>query len=228
MSIGLSEILTACDRSRKVTLFEPFLDHFTDIDYACVLSEICQQSYESLRINPSGSGWFKRTYEMWGSLTGVSSTQARTVCFKLAEQKFIEMEIRDRVSHFRAIPESIARLVALEPPVEPGEKTSLGPCPECGASVKEGQRSYYCSSWKTEGTNCCFYLWKDTLSRNGKKLITPEEARLLLAGKVIELRNLVSNKNTKLFSCKGKLHKRDTGKYGIKYVFAEKKKGRGV
>ncbi|MRR55451.1 MAG: hypothetical protein EG822_13235 [Deltaproteobacteria bacterium] len=228
MDIGLNEILTACDRSRKVTLFEPFLNHFTNIDYACVMSEICLQSSEALKRDPVGCGWFKRTYETWETLTGVSSSQARMVCIKLAEQKFIEMEIRDRVSHFRAIPESIARLVALEPPVEPGEKSPLGICPECGASVKEGQRSYYCSSWKKEGSNCCFCLWKDTLSRNGKKLITQEEVRLLLAGRVIELRNLVSNKNTKLFSCKGKLHKRDTGKYGIKYVFAEKKKGRGV
>ena len=59
MSIGVNEILSACEHTRKVTLFEPFLDHFADIDYACVLSEICLQSAEALKRDPAGCGWLK-------------------------------------------------------------------------------------------------------------------------------------------------------------------------
>ena len=228
MPIGVNEILTACDQGRKVTMFEPFLERFSDIDYACVLSEICVRSGEALKLDPTDNGWFGRTYEQWETLTGVPATQARKVCLDLAEQKYIKHEIRGRSgSFFRAIPEAIARLVRLAPRPDSGGRETFGICPECGNFVIEGTRSYLCASWGMGEKSCKFCLWKDTLSRNGKTLVTAEEARILLAGQEIELKDLISFKTKRLFSCKGRLHKRDTGKYGIKYVFPERKKRGG-
>lgn len=225
MSIGVTEILSACKRTRKVTMFEPFLEHFSDIDYACVLSEVCVRSGDALQLDPGGNGWFGRTYEQWETLTGIPATQARKVCLDLAEQKYIEHEIRGRSgSHFRAVPESIARLVAIAPRPDSGGRETFGICPECGNFVIEGTRSYLCASWRVGEVGCRFCLWKDTLSRNGKNEVTADEVRLLLAGQEIELKNLVSFKTGRIFSCKGRLHKRDTGKYGIKYIFPERKK----
>ena len=225
MPIGVDEILSACNQSRKVTMFEPFLEHFSDIDYACVLSEICVQSGEALKIDPAGNGWFRRTYEQWETLTGVPATQARKVCLDLEEKQFIQHEVLGRSgSHFRAIPEAIARLVRIAPRTDSGGRETFGVCPECGNLVIEGTRSYLCASWGMGEKSCKFCLWKDTLSRNGKALVTPEEARILLAGQEIELKDLISFKTKRLFSCKGRLHKRETGKYGIKYVFPERKK----
>lgn len=225
MPIGVNEILSACEQRRKVTMFEPFLEHFSDIDYACVLSEICVQSGEALKKDPAGNGWFRRTYEQWETLTGVPATQARKVCLDLEDKKFIQHEVLGRSgSHFRAIPEAIARLVRLLPRPDSGGRETFGICPECGNVVIEGNRSYLCASWRVEEVGCKFCLWKDTLSRNGKALVTPEEARALLAGQEIELENLVSFKTGRIFSCKGRLHKRDSGKYGIKYIFPNRKK----
>lgn len=225
MSVQVQEILAACEHSRKVTLFEPFLDHFSDIDYACVLSEVCVQSSETLKNDPSSNGWFGRTYEQWETLTGIPATQARKVCLDLAEQKYIEHEIRGRSgSHFRAVPESIARLVGVTPRPNVDGRETFGICPECGGGVIEGKLSFYCASWKGGGSGCRFCLWKDTLSRNGKSEVTANEARILLAGQDIDLKNLVSFKTGRIFSCTGRLHKRDSGKYGIKYIFPKRTK----
>lgn len=228
MSIQLQDILYACEHTRKVTLFEPFLEHFCDIDYACVLSEICVHSDLALKNDPSSNGWFGRTYKQWETLTGIPATQARKVCLDLAEQKYIEHEIRGRSgSHFQAIPASIARLLGVTPRPDAVGRETFGICPECGNVVIEGTRSFYCASWKAGDSGCRFCLWKDTLTRNGKSEVTADEARLLLAGKEIELQNLISFKTKSQFSCKGRLHKRDTGKYGIKYIFPERKKRGG-
>ena len=79
------------------------------------------------------------------------------------------------------------------------------------------------SAWSKGKQNvCCFCIWKDSLNRIGKTFVTVEEARLLLSGKEIDLLNLIGFKSKKQFSCKGILHKRENGKYGIKFLFADK------
>jgi hypothetical protein len=218
MSLTLMEIVDICKNGRAIQLFEPFLNHFRDIDYACVMSEICVNSAISVEQGADG-GWFRRTYEAWETLTGIPATRVRKVCLDLLSYGFITIKVERNSSHFKAVPDAIALIIKH---VVPGLtlQESLGLCPVCGAAVLEGRNSYYCSAWEKGKPNaCCFCIWKDTLSRNGKALVTADEARLLLSGEGIELPNLIGFKTKKAFSCKGILTRRESGKYGIKFVF---------
>jgi len=216
MELQLTDIISICKNRRPVHLFEPFLNHFGDIDYACILSEICVNS--ALSIENARDGWFKRPYEVWEKLTGISATRSRMVCLDLECSRLIEVKIALDGSHFKAIPETIGAIIRSVVP-RPNRRISLGKCPECGSDVIEGTKSYHCSAWaKGEANVCCFCIWKDSLSRNEKFLITPGEARCLLAGDEIDLPDLVGYKDKKLFSCKGILQKRESGKFGIKFV----------
>lgn len=222
----MQDILTACEKGPKLTLYEPFLQHFGDIDYACILSEICIHSEKSLQSDPGQEGWFKRSYEAWEVQTGIPASRARRVCLDLAEMSFVKVEIRQKVSHFKAEPGSVKRLIQHLLPCE--YSWIIGKCPECGMEVLEGSRSYYCSSWKhhkthgLEAKRCPFCVWKDTLGRNGKPELTVGEMKELLAGNMINL-NLTSIKKNRIFSCKGVLQKRESGKYGITFVFPERR-----
>ena len=212
------EIVEICKNGRAIQLFEPFLNHFLDIDYACILSEICVKSALSVE-QGAEAGWFRRTYESWETLTGIPATRVRKVCLDLVSYGFIIIKVEKNSSHFRAVPDAIALIMKH---VVPGlnRQESLGVCPVCGAAVIEGRNSYYCSAWvKVKPNVCCFCIWKDTLSRNGKALVTADEARLLLSGEEIELPDLIGFNSKKPFSCKGILAKRENGKYGIQFVF---------
>lgn len=224
----LKDILFACEQGPKVTLYEPFLQHFGDIDYACILSEICIHSEKSMQMDPGQQGWFRRSYEAWEIQTGIPASRARKVCIDLAEMSFVNIEIRQKVSHFRVVPSSVKRLIQHLLPRE--YSWIIGKCPECGLEVLEGTRSFYCSSWKRHkqgnaAEKCPFTVWKDTLVRNGKPELTVNEMKSLLAGDAIEL-SLTSCNSNRIFSCKGVLHKRENGKYGIKFVFPERGDGK--
>ncbi|MGA2151789.1 MAG: hypothetical protein ABSG48_06490 [Geobacteraceae bacterium] len=220
MSVKLVEIVEICKHGRNIQLFEPFLNHFCDIDYACLLSEICVNSVLSVQ-HGAREGWFRRTYEEWEILTGIPATRARRVCLDLASSGFIVIKLEKKSSHFQAVPDAIAMIMGDAIP-NLNRRIPLGLCPECGSDVIEGKKSYLCSSWVKGKQNVCrFCIWKDTLSRNGKLLITAVEARLLLSGSEIQLLNLIGTKSKKPFSCKGILHKREGGKYGIQFVFQD-------
>ena len=45
-------------------VYGDLLRHFSDIDFACVLSEIIKTSEEELGRDEQGAGWFPRTYEI--------------------------------------------------------------------------------------------------------------------------------------------------------------------
>jgi hypothetical protein len=216
--LKLTEIVDICKHGRAIQLFEPFLNHFCDIDYACILSEICINSALSVE-HGVGEGWFRRTYEAWEILTGIPATRVRKVCLDLVSSGFIMIKVDRNTSHFQAIPDTISVIIGHVIPALTGHD-SLGSCPLCGSAVIEGRNSYYCSAWvKGKKNVCCFCIWKDTLSRNGKDLVTTDEARRLLSGEEIDLPNLIGFKTKKHFSCKGVLSKRESGKYGIKFVF---------
>lgn len=220
-SLKLMEIVDICKNGRAIQLFEPFLSHFCDIDYACILSEICVNSAMSVE-QGADEGWFRRTYEAWETLTGIPATRVRKVCLDLVSYGFIMIKVEKNSSHFQAVPDAVALIMKHAVPGL-NRQDSLGSCPVCGATVIEGRNSYHCSAWAKGKPNvCCFCIWKDTLSRNGKSLVTADEARLLLSGEDIDLPNLIGFKTKKPFSCRGVLTRRESGKYGIKFVFPEK------
>lgn len=80
----------------------------------------------------------------------------------------------------------------------------VGTCPECGRQVLDRPKNYGCSGYP----ECKFALWKDGLSRLGKKKITFNQAKELLGGKVIILKGL-KKKSGEKFEGKGKLVKND-------------------
>lgn len=98
-------------------------------------------------------------------------------------------------------------------------KTSIGTCPECGKPVAENAKSFYCSGYK-EG--CKFAIWKNTLSRLGKKMITAGQVTELLNGNLIALKGLKSKTTGKKFNASGKLVKKEKFGWGIDLVFNTK------
>jgi len=93
----------------------------------------------------------------------------------------------------------------------PGE--SLGACPACRAPVLEQEKAYSCSA------RCGFVLWKDRLSRWGKK-ISPSLAGRLLKGKPVLLRGLVSTKDAAAkFDAHGELQQDPQYGWGIRLNF---------
>ncbi len=97
---------------------------------------------------------------------------------------------------------------------KPGGETA-GTCPDCGAEVVARPKSYSCSGYP----QCTFALWKDALSRLGKKEITPNQARQLVAGKEIPLKGLKTKSGQK-FESRGKLVK--TERFGWQVELVEK------
>jgi len=95
--------------------------------------------------------------------------------------------------------------------IKSGNRQSIGKCPECGADVLEGKKSYYCSKWK-EG--CKFTIWKGHFAPLGKKTITVNQAKALVAGKTITIKGLKSKKTGEKFDSKAHLTK--DPKYGWK------------
>lgn len=94
-----------------------------------------------------------------------------------------------------------------------GNRNSLGKCPECQGEVYEGEKGFFCANGRGKGEGSCrFALWKNCLSRLGKRAVTAGQAATLLAGETIELKGLKSRKSGKPFSAAGKLAKHE--KYG--------------
>ncbi len=74
----------------------------------------------------------------------------------------------------------------------------LGPCPLCGATVVEGERSYGCSGWRD---GCKFAIWK-TIA--GKK-VSATTARALLKKGVSPLLKGFKSKSGSTFDARLKL-----------------------
>ncbi len=89
----------------------------------------------------------------------------------------------------------------------------VGSCPECGREVVDRPKSYSCSGYP----ECKFALWKNSLARLGKKQITLNQAKNLLAGKEIPLKGLKS-KNGDKFEAKGKLVKDERFGWQVEFV----------
>jgi hypothetical protein len=212
----------------KVAIFEAFVKEFGDIHKATVLSEICVYSMESLKKDEKAHGWFCRTYDGWEVITGIPKTSAREACTELVLEGFIQTELRvsngSRVTHFRAVPENILKLISGE---VDEVKTNFGPCPLCKKAVFEGRTHYYCSAWRRDDSATChFSLKKAVLQHLGKDNISHTEIRKLLLKVNIDLEGLTNPKKpqSKPFSCKGALEQSENGWFGIKFIFPEPKK----
>jgi hypothetical protein len=95
---------------------------------------------------------------------------------------------------------------------------NLGVCPACGAPVRESDKAYSCNA------RCGFVLWKDRLSRSGKK-ISPSLAARLIKGKPVPLRGLVSTKEGKgKFDAKAQLHNDPQYGWSVRLIFDEQPK----
>ena len=103
----------------------------------------------------------------------------------------------------------------------------LGKCPRCGGNIIEGNLGYGCSNYKS---GCKFVIWKKAKGGIFKYVeITPEMAKKLLSGKVVESQKIYSPKKNKVF--KGKFKLTDTNsEYGASYelIIKEKKPRRDV
>ncbi|MGM0941337.1 MAG: DNA topoisomerase [Bacillota bacterium] len=62
------------------------------------------------------------------------------------------------------------------------EKEVIAECPKCGKPVYENSKGYSCSGYK-EG--CSTTIWKNGLSKLGKKNVTKNEAKKLFSGKKV-------------------------------------------
>ncbi len=102
----------------------------------------------------------------------------------------------------------------------PQQRASLGACPECQQRVYENQKAYYCSD---SPSGCSFILWKSTLARLGKKVVTKKELSTLLRGRPLGLKGLKS-KTGKQFDAQGSLVKSKDYGWQIELNFAEGKR----
>lgn len=84
----------------------------------------------------------------------------------------------------------IATVPQKKSPVMQGE--IVGKCPVCGEKVVENKKAFGCSAWKS--SECKFSLWKNCFHRLGKKDLTAKQAKQLLSGKELGLKNLKSKK----------------------------------
>jgi DNA topoisomerase-3 len=56
-------------------------------------------------------------------------------------------------------------------------REAIATCPKCGGEIKENNRAYGCSSWKSKSDpGCGFVIWKSTAGHQ----VTPEEAKELI------------------------------------------------
>ena len=80
---------------------------------------------------------------------------------------------------------------------QPTERMPLGKCPRCGGNIIEGNLGYGCSNYKS---GCKFVIWKKAKGGIFKYVeITPEMAKKLLSGKVVESQKIYSPKKNKVF-----------------------------
>jgi DNA topoisomerase-3 len=77
-------------------------------------------------------------------------------------------------------------------PREVYQRESLGICPMCGNRVEEGKKNYYCAGYKSEKA-CTFVIWKEITGAE----VTPEDARIMLAGKTTRVKNCTSKAGKK-------------------------------
>lgn len=80
-------------------------------------------------------------------------------------------------------------------------KKVVGKCPLCGADLLDGQKSFYCSTWKKDGSGCSFVLWKCM----GNKNLSEKDLLTLISGKTTGLIKGFKSKEGKEYSCKLKL-----------------------
>lgn len=202
-------------------VYGDLLRHFSDIDFACVLSEIIKTSEEELGRDEQGAGWFPRTYETWQQITGISASRVRDVCMKLATDGFIQVAVwprgGNRVSHFKYMPDHITQVFGLKV-----RRERVGICPVCGGSVLAGEKTYFCSS-RVGDQFCNFRLWKNSLMRWGVPEIPAGMVRRLLVDKEIEATGL-RNRNKQPFTCTLKIGTKPDGALGLVFVFPERKK----
>lgn len=99
----------------------------------------------------------------------------------------------------------------------------IGTCPFCGGNVIEGKLGFGCSNWKPP-ISCNFVIWKK--AKKGvfsKTTISAARAKMLLAGKTITVKTLVSNKGDK-FTADIKLKADKNAQYPVQLVFANEKR----
>lgn len=78
------------------------------------------------------------------------------------------------------------------------KKESLGKCLKCGSDVFEGEKVYYCSSYKEK--NCNFKISKTMKVYNNDVTISTDNVKNLLFGKEILIKKLKSIKNDKTYN----------------------------
>lgn len=112
---------------------------------------------------------------------------------KLAEGQISENDFYNNISVYtKKIVDNI--FSKSQNAIQPQETTSLGPCPKCKqGQIKEGQRSYGCSNWKS---GCNFTIWKELAS---KKLSKKNIDDLITKGKTAYIKGF-KNKNGQEFN----------------------------
>lgn len=99
------------------------------------------------------------------------------------------------------------KYISLFPATVGNRSEPVGICPRCGATVREGKKSFYC-----ENRDCGFALWRDSrLFVSAKKELTREIAAALLNKGRVSLSGLYSKKTGKTYRAVVVLE--DTGKY---------------
>lgn len=78
------------------------------------------------------------------------------------------------------------------------KKESLGKCLKCGSDIFEGEKFYYCSSYKEK--NCNFKIFKNMKVYNNDVTISADDVKKLLLGKEILIKKLKSIKNDKIYN----------------------------
>ena len=78
------------------------------------------------------------------------------------------------------------------------KKESLGKCLKCGSDIFEGEKFYYCSSYKEK--NCNFKIFKNMKVYNNDVTISADDVKKLLLGKEILIKKLKSIKNYKTYN----------------------------
>lgn len=101
---------------------------------------------------------------------------------------------------------------------KPGNQMSIGECPECGASVLANEAMFRCIN--NDGQRCRFRIYRNSLAKFQRGIITLDEMKDLLAGSVIPLIGMISVKTGEPFHCVGRLKFDHTyDRWSIKFIF---------
>ena len=107
---------------------------------------------------------------------------------------------------------------------DPAQMPAVGKCPKCAATVRSGQRSYFCEqNSEAAGKKCDFQLGKKLLDR---ELAHEEVAGLLDTGKTALLDGFVSRRNKRKFSAY--LTVDQSGKIGFEFEPRKKPAGKSA